>query len=153
MNMATTTAEQAIQVLNILKEIEIAAPIEIAFESLLAELGPEGQMMDGKPFPKVIEPWPGGRWYRDLGKQSGHLWGHVQVIKPPTLLEFCGPMFMSFPAVNHLQFRLTADGDTTHLKLTHQSMGMIPEEFRMRMGEGWGHILTRIAELAGRRRT
>ena len=49
-------------------------------------------------FPMVIEPWPGGRWYRDLGNNAGHLWGHVQVIKPPTLLELCGPMFMSFPA-------------------------------------------------------
>jgi hypothetical protein len=150
--MATSTAEQAIQVLNILKEIEIAAPIEIAFESLLAELGPEGQMMDSKPFPKVIEPWPGGRWYRDLGNQSGHLWGHVQVIKPPMLLEFCGPMFMSFPAVNHVQCRLTADGEITRLALTHQAIGLIPEEFRMRMGEGWAHIVTRTAERAGRLR-
>ena len=39
-----------------------------------------------------IEPWPGGRWYRDLGNNAGHLWGHVQVIKPPTLLEICGPL-------------------------------------------------------------
>jgi hypothetical protein len=55
------------------------------------------------PIPKVIEPWPGGRWYRDLGNETGHLSGHAQVIKPPTLLEFNGPMFMSFPAVNHVQ--------------------------------------------------
>jgi uncharacterized protein YndB with AHSA1/START domain len=152
MKMATSTAEQAIQTLSILKEVEIAAPIEIAFEALLAEFGPEGQMMDGKPFPKVLEPWPGGRWYRDLGNQSGHLWGHVQVIKPPTLLELSGPMFMSFAAVNHVQCRLTADGDITRLKLTHQSMGAIPEDFRMRMGEGWDHIMKRIGEIAQRPR-
>ncbi len=54
---------------------------------MLERLGPQGQMLDGKPFPMRIEPWPGGRWYRDLGDNSGHLWGHVQVIKPPTLLE------------------------------------------------------------------
>jgi hypothetical protein len=107
-------------------------------------------MMDGKPFPKVIEPWPGGRWYRDLGNQTGHLWGHVQVIKPPTLLELRGPMFMSFAAVNHVQYRLTADGKITRLKLTHQAMGLIPEELPMRMGEGWGHILKRISEIAAR---
>jgi uncharacterized protein YndB with AHSA1/START domain len=150
MNMATNTADQAVQVLNILKEIEIDAPVEIAFEAVLAELGPEGQMMDGKPFPKVIEPWPGGRWYRDLGNQTGHLWGHVQVIKPPTLLELCGPMFMSFPGINHVQCRLTADGKITRLKLTHQAMGLIPDDLQMRMGEGWGHILKRIAEIAAR---
>jgi uncharacterized protein YndB with AHSA1/START domain len=148
MSMATSTADQSVHVLNIVKEIEIAAPVEIAFEAVLAEFGPEGQMMDGKPFPRVIEPWPGGRWYRDLGNQTGHLWGHVQVIKPPTLLELCGPMFMSFPGINHVQCRLTVDGKMTRLKLTHQAMGLIPEDLQLRMGEGWGHILNRIAEIA-----
>jgi hypothetical protein len=148
--MSTSIAEQEIQTISILKEIEIAAPIEIAFEAMLEEIGPGGEMPGGKPFPMVIEPWPGGRWYRDLGDHSGHLWGHVQVIKPPTLLELCGPMFMSFPGVNHVQYRLTADGDGTRLKLTHQAMGLIPEEVREGVGQGWDHGLKRIAEIAGR---
>jgi hypothetical protein len=97
MNMSTDIVEQDIQVISILKEVEVAAPIEIAFEAVLEKLGPGGEMPGGKPFPMVIEPWPGGRWYRDLGDNSGHLWGHVQVIKPPALLELCGPMFMSQP--------------------------------------------------------
>ena len=97
--MKTDTSErQSVESFEICKEIEIAAPIDIAFEAMLDELGPEGQMPDGKPFPMKIEPWPGGRWYRDLGNNSGHLWGHVQVIKPPTLLEICGPLMMSYPA-------------------------------------------------------
>ena len=148
--MSTSVAEQEIQTLGVLKEIEIAAPIEIAFEAMLEEIGPGGQMPDGKPFPMVVEPWPGGRWYRDLGDNSGHFWGHVQVIKPPTLLELCGPMFMSFPGVNHVQYRLTADGDRTRLKLTHQAMGLIPEEMRGRIGEGWDFRLKQIAGTAAR---
>ena len=32
--------------------------------------------------------------------------GFVQVIKPPTLLEIHGPMFMSYPVAGHLQIRL-----------------------------------------------
>ena len=82
--------------------------------------------MDGKPFPMKIEPWPGGRWYRDLGNNSGHFWGHVQVIKPPTLLEITGPMPMSYPAINHLQYRLKAEGKRTRLTLHHRAMGLIP---------------------------
>ena len=35
----------------------------------------------------VVEARPGGRWYRDLGGDNGHLWGFVQSIKRPTLLE------------------------------------------------------------------
>src|SRR5262245_56986894 len=150
MSMATNLAEQEIQTLHILKDIEIAAPLEIAFEAVLEELGPAGQMPDGKPFPMVIEPWPGGRWYRDLGSNAGHLWGHVQVIKPPALLELCGPMFMSYPGVNHVQYRLTAEGETTRLKLTHRAMGQIPPEVREGAGQGWDHGLKRIREIAER---
>src|SRR6516225_12323993 len=98
---AQTHERQSIETFEIRKEIAIAAPVELAFEALLDELGPESQMSGGKPFPMKIEAWPGGRWFRDLDNHSGHLWGHVQVIKPPILLEICGPLMMSYPAVNH----------------------------------------------------
>jgi hypothetical protein len=150
MNMSMSGVETEIQTISISREIEIAAPIEVAFEAMLEEIGPGGEMPGGRPFPMVIEPWPGGRWYRDLGNNSGHLWGHVQVIKPPTLLELCGPMFMSFPGVNHVQYRLTAAGDGTLLKFTHRAMGPIPEEVREGVGQGWDHGLGRIAEIASR---
>src|SRR5207302_3343543 len=104
-----TSARQSVEYFEISKEIEIAAPIDIAFQATLDQLGPEGQMPGGKPFPMKIEPWPGGRWYRDLGNNSGHLWGHVQVIKPPTLLEIYGPPMMSYPAPNHLQYLSDAE--------------------------------------------
>ena len=95
-----------------------------------------------------IEPWPGGRWYRDLGDDSGHLWGHVQVIKPPTLLEICGPLMMSYPAANHLQYRFKAEGSLTRLVFLHRALGLIPPEHRDGMDEGWQFWLERIRALA-----
>jgi uncharacterized protein YndB with AHSA1/START domain len=151
--MSMSGVEQEIQTITLSREVEIAAPIEIAFEAMLAEIGPDGEMPGGKPFPMVIEQWPGGRWYRDLGNNSGHLWGHVQVIKPPTLLELSGPMFMSFPSVNHVQYRLTAEGDGTRLKFTHRAMGPIPDEIRENVGHGWEYGLNRIAGIASRLKT
>jgi hypothetical protein len=74
----------------------------------------------------------------------------VQVIKPPTLLELCGPMFMSFPGVNHVQYRLTSNGDGTLLKFVHQAMGPIPEQIRANVGTGWSYKLDRIAGIARR---
>jgi len=150
--MTTDTMElQTVETMEIRREIEIAAPIEITFEAVLDELGPEGTMPDGKPFPMKIEPWPGGRWFRDLGDNKGHLWGHVQVIKPPALLEICGPMPMSYPAVNHLQYRLKQEGGGTRLSILHRAMGLIPPEHRDGMPEGWEHGLKRIRELAERK--
>src|SRR5262249_30931627 len=150
---ARNVADQQIQAINILKDIEIAAPIEITFEAVLEELGPSGEMPGGRPFPMVIEPWPGGRWYRDLGNNSGHFWGHVQVIKPPTLLEVCGPMFMSYPAINHLQYRLQAEGDRSRLTLLHRAAGRINPEHRDGVQRGWEHKLSRVRDLAEKKAT
>ena len=68
---------------------------------------------------------------------TGHCWGHVQVIKPPKLLEISGPLFLSFPCVNHVQFKFLADGIGTKLTLTHCGFGDVPDEFLSRIGIGW----------------
>jgi uncharacterized protein YndB with AHSA1/START domain len=140
--------QQSVESFEIRKEIEISAPIDIAFEAVLDQLGPEGEMPGGKPFPMKIESWPGGRWYRDLGDKSGHLWGHVQVIKPPVLLEICGPLMMSYATANNLQYRLTAEGDVTRLVFVHSAMGLIQPEHRDGLSEGWHYWLERIRKLA-----
>ena len=145
--MVASVTNEGIQTLCVEKEIFIGAPLDIAFESLLEELGPESAL-PGKPMTMVIEAWPGGRWFRDLGNQSGHFWGHVQVIKPPALLEICGPFFMSYPGVNHLQYRLTAEGTGTKLKLVHRGFGEIPAEVREGVDEGWGSSLNRVLKIA-----
>jgi uncharacterized protein YndB with AHSA1/START domain len=150
--MATIAEEQDVQTLDIRKEELIDAPIEIVFQSVLDELGPESRMPDGKSLSLKLEPWPGGRLFRDLGNNSGHLWGHVQVIKPPMLLEICGPLPMSYPATNHLQYRLSAEGDRTRLKFAHRAIGLIPQEHRDGMPEGWGMMLSQIRKRAESRK-
>jgi uncharacterized protein YndB with AHSA1/START domain len=151
--MTASTQELALPTLEIRKEEQIEAPIEIAFAAMLDALGPESQMPNGTALPMKLEPWPGGRWYRDLGNNSGHLWGHVQVIKPPTLLEIYGPMPMSTAALNHVQYRLTTEGKGTRLQFVHRAIGLISPEHRAGMPEGWGYWLKRIRELAERRRS
>jgi hypothetical protein len=148
--MRANTVDDALSSLSVLKEVELAAPIHIAWAAVLEELGPGGEMPGGAPFPMVLEAWPGGRWLRDLGNNAGHLWGHVQVIKPPTVLEISGPLFMSYPALSHLQYRLTDHGDRTHLKLTHRVVGQITTEHREGVTMGWEHRLGRVCEIAAR---
>lgn len=138
----------SIETIEIQKTIDIAAPIEIAFEAMLDELGPESQMEDGTPMPFQLEAWPGGRWYRDLGNNAGHLWGHVQVIKPPKLLEICGPLMMSYPAMNHVQYRFTSEGSDTKLAFIHRGMGSISPELRAGMPEGWAHWIDKVRQRA-----
>ena len=40
------------------------------------------------------------------GDGNGPFLAHVQAIKRPTLLEFVGPLFASFPFVSNVQYRL-----------------------------------------------
>ena len=139
--MAAELAEQTIQNVHILKEIEIAAPVEIAFEAVLEQLGPGSEMPGKKPFPMVIEPKPGGRWYRDLGDNNGHLWGHVQSIKRPTLIELIGPMFMSYPVAGHIEYKLSEIEGGTRVSLRHRALGMIDDAHRQGVTQGWRQIL------------
>jgi uncharacterized protein YndB with AHSA1/START domain len=148
-----TQCQQSIETVEIHKTIDIAAPIDLAFEAMLDELGPDAQMMDGTAMPFKLEAWPGGRWYRDLGNNAGHLWGHVQVIKPPTLLEICGPMMMSYPALNHIQYRFTAQGSGTRLTFAHHGLGSISPQHREGMPKGWEHWIDKIRQRAERKAT
>jgi hypothetical protein len=130
--------------------VEIKASADKVFASLLDQLGSGFAGEEGKSMNMKLEAFPGGRWYRDLGDDNGHLWGHVQVIKKGKILEIIGPLFMSYPVASHLQFRLTTKDSTTTLALRHQAMGMIPEEHRMGVVEGWKHTLQGVREHAER---
>jgi hypothetical protein len=134
--------------LNVTQEIHVRASLETTFAALLEQLGPHNDTPDGKPFPMKIEPWPGGRWYRDLGGENGHLWGHVQAIKRPTLLEICGPLFMSYPVASNLQYRLSEVEGGTLIKFHHTALGLILDEHRAGVGKGWTHLNESIRKRA-----
>jgi uncharacterized protein YndB with AHSA1/START domain len=94
--------------------------------------------------PMKIEPWPGGRWYRDLGDNNGHFWGHVQAIKRPTLLEITGPLFMSYAVVSNVQYRLSEEKGGTLIQFHHKAFGLIQDDHRQSVSKGWVHILSRV---------
>ena len=95
--------------LHLKQEIHVRASLDATFEALLEQMGPGNETPDGSAAADgASRPFPGGRWFRDLGDDDGHFWGHVQAIKRPTLLEITGPLFMSMPVISNLQYRLNA---------------------------------------------
>ena len=134
--------------LNITQEIRVNAPLDVTFDALLEQVGPSNETPDGKSLAMVIEPWPGGRWYRDLGGDNGHLWGHVQAIKRPTLLEISGPLFMSYPVANNVQYKLSEEGGETVIRFHHCGFGLIEDGHRKGVATGWGSILERTRQRA-----
>ena len=134
--------------LEVRQQIHVKASLEKTFDALLFELGPENVTPEGVPMSLTIEPWPGGRWYRDLGNGNGHFWGHVQAIRRPTLLEFCGPLFMSYPVSSNVQYRLKEQDGGTLIEFRHTALGLITDEHRAGVLKGWSHIHESVRKLA-----
>jgi uncharacterized protein YndB with AHSA1/START domain len=130
--------------LSITDEALIKAPIAATFAALLEEMGPANKGHNDAPMPMTLEAWPGGRWFRDLGDGNGHLWGHVQAIKRPTLLEITGPLMMSFGVASNLQYRLKEENGGTSITLRHSALGLFPDGYREALGEGWPLLVERI---------
>ena len=134
--------------LTVKEEVLVRASLEHTFDSVVAQIGRLNETPDGKPFPMTLEPWPGGRWFRDLGGENGHLWGHVQSIKRPTLLEIYGPLFMSYPTMSNLQYRLKEVDGGTLIMFQHLAFGFIQDDHRQGVGAGWKPLLERIRRTA-----
>jgi uncharacterized protein YndB with AHSA1/START domain len=130
--------------LNITEEVHVRAPIAATFAALLEEIGPSNKGHNDTPMPMTLEAWPGGRWFRDLGDSNGHLWGHVQAIKRPTLLEITGPLMMSFGVASNLQYRLKEEDGGTSITLRHSAIGLFPDGYREALSQGWPLLVDRI---------
>jgi hypothetical protein len=134
--------------LSITQEVQVDAPLAVTFEALLEQIGPANEKPDGVAMPMTIEPWPGGRWYRDLGEGNGHFWANVQAIKRPTLLEFAGPLFASYPLVSNVQYRLSEKDGGTLITFRHTALGFMQEDQRAGVQTGWAWMLERTRRRA-----
>jgi len=141
MNLTVQTIEDL--TLTVTQEIHVNASLEATFAAMLEEMGPANEA-NGQPMPMMLEAWPGGRWYRDLGQGDGHFWGQVQAIKRPTLLEITGPLFMSYPVVSNVQYRLSEVEGGTLISFRHAALGLIQESHRQRVTGGWARIHERV---------
>lgn len=136
--------------MTIQQEIHVSAPMDVTFAALLEQLGPGNETPDGKSLSMTIEAWPGGRWYRDLGEDNGHFWANVKAIMRPTLLEFVGPLFASFPFVSNVQYRLSEVSGGTLVAFRHTALGLVPEGQKAGMEKGWTSIHDRVRKYAER---
>jgi Activator of Hsp90 ATPase homolog 1-like protein len=130
--------------LNITEETHVRSSLTATFAALLEEMGPSNEGQNSAPMPMILEPWPGGRWFRDLGDNNGHLWGLVQAIKRPTLLEITGPLMMSFAVASNLQYRLKEIDGGTLITLRHTAFGLFPDGYREALSQGWPLLFDRI---------
>ena len=144
--MSTTASALEIQTFTITEDIDVHASIEQTFKSLIAQIGRLTRRATA-PRCRWSSSTPGGRWYRDLGGDDGHLWGFVQSIKRPTLLEIWGPLFMSTGATSNMMYRLSETPEGTLIKFRHTVVGPFPEENRP-SASGWSAMHARVRKAA-----
>lgn len=132
--------------LDVAQHVDVKADIGDVFKAVLHRFGEGSTNPAGESMNMVLEQWAGGRWFRDRGNGIGHLWGHVQVIKPPVLLELSGPMFMSYPALNHVEIKLEQVAGGTNVTIRHRAIGLLDETHRQNVGRGWQHYLDGVVQ-------
>ena len=130
--------------LDIQQHVDIKRPMEAVFEGLIEEMTDEMQYEDGRSMNMKLERIPGGRWFRDFGDGGGHLWGIVQSYRAPNLLELIGPTMMSYPAQNHIEYKLSEVPGGTRITFRHRAFGFIPAEHQEGMKEGWGMMMANL---------
>ncbi|HEX4037454.1 MAG TPA: hypothetical protein VHX37_05290 [Acidobacteriaceae bacterium] len=64
----------------------------------------------------------------------------MQAIKRPTLLEFAGPLMMSYPVANNVQYRLREEGGATIIQFRYTAFGLVSEDHRKNVNSGWSHM-------------
>jgi hypothetical protein len=80
----------------------------------------------------------------------------VQAIRPPSLIEIHGPLFMSYPASSNVQYRLKEENGVTKLRFTHRAMAWISHDPQIKdqwvqVQNGWGNLIERIAKASVKR--
>src|SRR5258708_40175654 len=79
-----------------------------------------------------------------MGDGNGQFWGNVKAIMRPTLLEFVGPLFASFPFVSNVQYRLSEVNGGTLIAFRHTALGFVPDEHKAGMDKGWASMHERV---------
>lgn len=132
--------------LDVEQQIEIKAAIGSVFRGVLHRFGKGNTNPNGESLQLILEEWAGGRWFRDRGDGIQHLWGHVQVIKAPTLLELSGPLFMSYPVINHIEIKLDEISGGTRVSLRHRAIGLLDPAHKEGVTTGWRHMLSGVKD-------
>ncbi|HEY6466419.1 MAG TPA: hypothetical protein VIY69_10540 [Candidatus Acidoferrales bacterium] len=76
----------------------------------------------------------------------------MQAIKKPSLIEICGPLFMSYPVISNVQYRLSEVPGGTLIKFHHSALGLIPDNIREGINTGWKHMNDQIRTRAEAKR-
>lgn len=87
-----------------------------------------------------IEPFVGGRWTQEWDS-GGALFGHFTVYDPPHVLAVTGPLAMTRPAHNVLEFIFDAADTGTRMTVHHEAFGAFDAGTDEIYANGWKDLI------------
>jgi uncharacterized protein YndB with AHSA1/START domain len=90
----------------------------------------------------IIEPQVGGRWMQEWDN-GGALFGNFTVWDPPKLLCVTGPLAMTRPAYNLLEFQFDAADTGTQVTIRHEAFGTFEADTAEMYANGWRELIGR----------
>ncbi len=147
--MPTTTTEP--RTIRVESEIRIAAPRERVFEAITRET--HAWFWPGKPDtpnpPSKLEPWIGGRFWRDesatKGEGAGELYATVATIRPPEMLRMVGDFASERAYAGAITIRLEENtASATRVFVTHTCSGDVPDDKVREFDDGWREELDNL---------
>ncbi len=102
----------------------------------------------------VFEGRVGGRVYEVSKSGEEGLWGTLIVWEPPHAFAMTWHPGRGEETAQELEIRFSAEGDATRVDVVHTGWERIGPDARERMADyeqGWGGVLARFAEAAGKR--
>lgn len=88
----------------------------------------------------ILEPEVGGRWMQTWDN-GGALFANVLLIDPPRLLRVGGPLAMTRPAHNVVDFAFEPITDGTTLTVSHRGYGELEDEAGQMYLAGWQELI------------
>jgi uncharacterized protein YndB with AHSA1/START domain len=88
----------------------------------------------------TIEPFVGGRWMQEWDN-GGALFGNFTVWDPPRLLMVVGPLAMTRPAHNLLEFHFEPTDGGTQVLIRHEAYGVFDDDTEEMYANGWRDLI------------
>lgn len=144
--MAAKSEPGAPRAARIHQQVEIAAPRQVVFHALTQRIGdwwgppylanPETTdlTLDLRPGGALREIWPDG---------GGAVWGTIEILDAPRLIQFNSRAFMPGAVAGLVTFELAESGGVTRVTVDHRVIGMFEADRPAIHEGGWGDLLGR----------
>ena len=88
----------------------------------------------------TIETFVGGRWMQEWDN-GGALFGNFTVWDPPKMLALVGPLAMTRPAHNVLEFLFDQTDGGTQVIVRHEAYGVFDDDTEEMYASGWRDLI------------